>query len=59
MSKVKLTLVKSQAKKTAAVKLTLKALGFRKTHQVIEKETNPAINGMINRVKHLLKVETV
>jgi large subunit ribosomal protein L30 len=59
MSKVKITLVKGISKRTPAQRATLTALGFKKTHQTIEKETNPAIDGMISKVKHLLKVETI
>jgi large subunit ribosomal protein L30 len=59
MSKVRITLVKGVAKKTPVQRATLSALGFKRTYQVIEKEINPAINGMISKVKHLLKVETI
>lgn len=59
MSKVKITLVKGISKRTPAQRATLTALGFKKTYQTIEKETNPAIDGMISKVKHLLKVETI
>jgi large subunit ribosomal protein L30 len=59
MSKVRITLVKGIAKKSPAQRATLSALGFKRTYQVLEKETNPAINGMIAKVKHLLKVETI
>jgi large subunit ribosomal protein L30 len=59
MSKVRITLVKGIAKKSPAQRATLSALGFKRTYQVLEKDTNPAINGMIAKVKHLLKVETI
>ena len=35
---------------------TLKALGLRKMNQMVEKNENPAIRGMINKISHLLKV---
>ena len=59
MGKVKLTLVKSTAKRSPAQKATLVALGLGKTHSSVEKETNPAIDGMIYKVKHVLKVENI
>ena len=59
MTKVRITLVKGVSKKTPVQRATLTALGFKKTYQVLEKETNPAVNGMIAKVKHLLKVETI
>lgn len=59
MKKVKLTLVKSTAKRSPSQKATLIALGLGKTHSSVEKESNPAIDGMINKVKHVLKVENI
>ena len=59
MSKVRITLVKSTAKRTPSQKATLVALGLGKTHSSVEKEVSPAISGMINKVKHVLKVETI
>lgn len=57
MGKVKITLVKSIAKRTPVQRATLVALGVKKIHQTIEKDLTPSINGMINQVKHLLRVE--
>ena len=37
-------------------KETLRALGFRKMNQTIEKNDTPAIRGMINKISHLLEV---
>jgi large subunit ribosomal protein L30 len=59
MSKVKLTLVKSFAKRTPVQRATLAALGFKRTNQVVEKTNSPSIDGMIAQVKHLLKVESI
>ena len=59
MGKVKITLVKGMSKRTPVQRATLAALGFKRLHQTLEKDANPAIQGMINQVKHLLKVETV
>jgi large subunit ribosomal protein L30 len=59
MTKVRLTLVKGTSKRSPAQRATLVALGLRHTYHSLEKETNPAIDGMINKVKHLLKVENI
>jgi large subunit ribosomal protein L30 len=59
MKKVKLTLVKSIAKRSPAQKATLVALGLGKTHSSVEKKVDDAIAGMINKVKHVLKVENI
>ncbi|GAB4206913.1 MAG: 50S ribosomal protein L30 [Bacteroidia bacterium] len=59
MAKVRITLVRSTIKKTANQKKTVAALGLRKINQSVEKELNPAIQGMIDTVKHLIKVENI
>ena len=35
----------------------LDALGLRKMNQIVEHEANPAILGMVEKVKHLVSVE--
>lgn len=59
MKKVKITQIKSRIGKPARQKKTLDALGLRKMNQSREFELNPQIEGMINKVKHLLKIEEV
>jgi large subunit ribosomal protein L30 len=59
MKKVRLTLVKSVAKRSPAQKATLIALGLGKTHSSVEKKLDAPIEGMINKVKHVLKVENI
>ncbi|KAA6302265.1 MAG: 50S ribosomal protein L30 [Candidatus Ordinivivax streblomastigis] len=36
---------------------TLDALGLKKTGRVVEHNDNPAVRGMIEKVKHLVSVE--
>ncbi|NHM01931.1 50S ribosomal protein L30 [Flavobacterium difficile] len=38
-------------------KRTLIALGIKKMGQVVEHDANPAVLGMVNKVKHLVSVE--
>lgn len=59
MSKVKITQVKSSIDRSKDQKATLIALGLRKMNQSREVELNPALEGMINKVKHLLTVENL
>jgi large subunit ribosomal protein L30 len=59
MAKVKLTLVKGLSKRSPVQKKTLTALGFKRSYQTLEKELSPSIEGMINVVKHMLKVENI
>jgi large subunit ribosomal protein L30 len=35
---------------------TLRGLGLRRMHQVVELEDTPAVRGMINKVRHLVQV---
>jgi large subunit ribosomal protein L30 len=56
MAKLRITQVKSGIDRPAIQKRTLKALGVR-MNKTIEVEPTPQILGMINKVKHLLKVE--
>ena len=57
MSKIKITQIKSFIKKPKNQKLTLKALGLKKIGQSVIHEKNNIIDGMIEKVKHLIKVE--
>ncbi len=59
MGKVKITLVKSIAKRSPSQKATVAALGLTKTHSSVVKESNPAIEGMISKLKHILKIENI
>jgi large subunit ribosomal protein L30 len=59
MEKVKITQIKSGIDRPEYQKRTLVALGLRKMNHSVEKEMNPAMAGMINAVKHLLKIEKI
>lgn len=59
MAKLKITYTKSVIGYNETQKATIKALGLRKLNQVVEKEDNPAIRGMIQKVVHLVSVEEV
>ena len=57
MAKVKITQTKSTIDRSENQKRTVRALGFTKLNQTIEKEATPQILGMIKKVSHLVKVE--
>lgn len=59
MAKIKVTLVKSTIGQVESVKATVKALGLRKIRSSKELEDTPAVQGMITKVNHLIKVEKV
>ena len=52
-----INLVKSPIGYAQDQKDTVKALGLRKIGQVVKRPDNPAIRGMVFKVKHLVSVE--
>jgi large subunit ribosomal protein L30 len=56
MAKVKIKLVKSGIDRPPRQKRTLVALGLTKMQRTVEKEVTPQIQGMINRVRHLVEI---
>ena len=36
---------------------TIRGLGFRRMHQVVERQDTPAVRGMIHKVRHLVEVQ--
>jgi len=59
MSKVKITQIKSAIKRPKVQKATLIALGIKRMNRPVEQEATPQILGMINKIQHLLKVESI
>ncbi|WP_299440250.1 50S ribosomal protein L30 [uncultured Aquimarina sp.] len=58
MAKIKVKKVKSAINRTQRQKRTLEALGLKRIGQVVEHDDTPNILGMVNKVKHLVSVET-
>ncbi len=56
MATIKIKQVKSAIKRPAVQKATVKALGFKRLNQVIEKEATPQIMGMVKKVQHLIQI---
>jgi len=59
MSKIRITQIKSKNGKPERQKRTLEALGIHKMHHSVEHEATPPILGMIEKVRHLVKVENI
>ena len=59
MAKIRITQIKSSIGSTKSQKATMNALGLRNMHQTVEHETTPQIVGMINKMRHLIRVEEV
>lgn len=54
---VRITLVRSPIGYDHQQKRTVRALGLRRMNQTVERPDSPAVRGMINAVRHLLRVE--
>ena len=57
--KIKITQVKSVVDHLENAKRTIKALGLGRPNYFVVKNDTRQIRGMINRVRHLVKVEEV
>ena len=57
MVELHITWVKSGIGYSEDQKRTLKALGFRRLNQSVTHDDSLSIRGMINKVRHLVKVE--
>ncbi len=57
MGKVIITQVRSAIDQPKRQKATIQALGIKKLNVPVEQELSPNIKGMIEAVKHLVKVE--
>jgi large subunit ribosomal protein L30 len=57
MAKLYITWVKSGIGYRQDQKRTLKALGFRRLNQIVTHDDLASTRGMINKVRHLVKVE--
>ena len=57
--KIKITLVKSTIGAIPKHKATVAALGLKKLNKTVEMPDNAAVRGMIQQVRHLVKVEEI
>ena len=56
MATIKIQKIRSTIKSPKVQKETMEALGLRKMNAIVEHEATPAILGMVEKVKHLVKV---
>ena len=56
MAQIKIQQVRSKIKSPKVQKLTLRALGLKKLGQIVEHNDTPQIRGMVNAVKHLVRI---
>jgi large subunit ribosomal protein L30 len=57
MPKVRVTQIKSQIGQSQAHRGTLRALGLGKIGKTAEHDDGPVLEGMLRKVRHLVKVE--
>ena len=57
--KMKVTLVKSTIGAIPKHRATVVALGLKKLNKTVELPDNAATRGMVNQVRHLVKVEEI
>lgn len=57
--RLKITLVKSTIGSIPKHRKTVEALGLKKLNKTVEMPDNDAVRGMIQQVRHLVKVEEV
>ena len=59
MAKLKITQIKSRIGSSALQKKNLDALGLRKINQTVEHDDSAIILGMVEKVKHLVRIDEV
>ena len=57
MAKLRITQVRSQIGQSERHRGTLRALGLTKIGRTVEQEDGPVLQGMLRKVRHLVKVE--
>lgn len=59
MAKIRITQIRSKNGRPERQKRTLEALGLRKMHHSVEHEATPQILGMVEKVRHMVRVEEI
>jgi large subunit ribosomal protein L30 len=57
MAKVRITQVRSQIGQSERHRGTLRALGLGRIGKSVERDESPQLEGMLRKVRHLVKVE--
>jgi large subunit ribosomal protein L30 len=59
VSRLRVTQVRSLIGRPRPQRATIRSLGLKRMHHVVEVEDRPEIRGMLFKVSHLIKVEEV
>ena len=54
---LRITLIRSGIGYDKKHKATLKALGFHRLHETVERVDSPSLRGMLYKVNHLVRIE--
>jgi large subunit ribosomal protein L30 len=57
--KLKITLKKSRIGRSKHQRKILDGLGLKRRHQVVEREDNPSIRGMVKKIEFMLDVQEI
>ncbi len=57
MGRLRVTWTKSGIGYARDQKATIRALGLKRLHHVVEHDDSPSIRGMVHKVRHLVTVE--
>ena len=57
--KVKITLKRSLIGEKPKARETARSLGLKKINSVTEREVDPMIQGMLNKIEHLVEIEEI
>ena len=57
MAKLRVTWIKSDIGFNQTQRKTIRALGLHRLNQTVSQDDSASIRGMINKVRHLVKVE--
>ena len=57
--KVKITLKRSLIGEKPKARETARSLGLKKINSLTEREVNPMIQGMLNKIEHLVEIEEI
>lgn len=59
MTRLRVTQIRSVIDRPKDQKDTVRRLGLHRMHDTVEKEDRPDIRGMLDKVRHLVRVEEV
>lgn len=57
--RLRITLTRSPIGLEKSQGATARGLGLRRMHQTVEQDDSPAVRGMLHKIRHLVRVETV